>query len=228
MQKAERLLGRKMLQMWSTKVIPMNKEWYLRRFMLCVLFVHGLSCTKNDALTPQAVAPTMDFVIPFTIGRTWVYDHEYTYASYDMFTKTMRGVQIWQVMSVQVGPTLTTYSLNAFTRDTVYDAKRMPPDGAWWDTTYVSEQTIPFSAVVALDSINVGWLSMVQLGLGNRQLLERVPHIVPAGKDTLTLSAVDGLRNATYVTGLGLIKFTGYNPHAHASESETLLLRASW
>jgi hypothetical protein len=158
------------------------------------------------------------------MGKTWVYDYNYTLAFFDLSLTTIHGVQTWEVTSVNAGPLSTTYALGAFARDTVHISERRPPDGAWWDTTYVTERTLPLSADVSRDSINFHWLAMVRLQPGTPRFLEHLPRVVPAGNDTLALSGDYGLKNALYVAGLGLVKYTGYIPHSLGSEIETLVL----
>jgi hypothetical protein len=177
-----------------------------RVVLLGIVLVGDLSCSHDDPTSPTPT--TKEFTIPLSVGTTWVYQYSYRSSYHLMEWYETHGVHTWRVLTAEAGSLPRTYGLTASTRDTVHHTM-ITGQSTMLDTTYVLEQSTPFSAILSQDSLILGWASMAQVRPGSPDPLQRIPRVVAVGADTLILSigssGVGGV--ATYLSGVGLIKY---------------------
>ncbi len=196
----------------------------IRMLMLGLMLVTGLSCTNDDPTSPTPT--TQEFTIPLSEGTTWVYQYSYSSSQNLVDYYQIHGVRTWQVVSPEVGSLPRTYSLTASTRDTVRH-QMITGSGTGLDTTYVIEQSTPFSAILSPDSLVFGWAFMAQVRPGpSADVLQRLPRVVPIGTDTLKLSiGASGAGGvAAYVSGIGLTRYDAVLSAAHSTYVEHIIL----
>lgn len=200
-------------------------QMLIRRLLLCLMLVAGLSCTKDDPESPLPAPTTHEFTIPLTQGTTWVYRYTYHSSEENSNWFEIHGIRTWQEIVTGTSTVPHIYGLMASIRDSVHHTM-ITGQSAMLDTTYVIEQSIPFYATVSQDSIDFGWGSMMRIHIWAPDSLLRLPRVVPVSTDTLNLSlgpqGAGGV--ARYVTGIGLVKYDFILAVAKSTYEEHLVL----
>lgn len=178
-----------------------------------------------DTIEPKSASPVVHmFSFPSTVGSHWTYNYKYRF-EYKLLgeVEERSGKRNWEIISVSSSGNSLTCTIRSTSQDTVHYTQFYPPDIGFIrrDTTYTVHRVSSFPIFITSDTIAVSWHHTMETVRFDSLALTQFLRRVPALKDTVELHR--DLKSAFYLSGIGLVKYSG-GILAHHKFSEELVL----
>ena len=182
---------------------------------LLLFLLTGLIALAQGCKEYPYVSEPVQFVFPSDVGTTWTYRHTGSFSHANQWTvSATSGVHVWQVLSATTLSDSSVLVLRCLQLDTTHFVYFVPDHPI--DSTYCTAIDTSFFVIIRPSQIEARWPETMSMPkwIGNMAytpmpvlLMSQVPRFIARSSDTIQVS--DGRYVARYLSGFGLIRYSG-------------------